>query len=68
MIVLFFIPIVDIIASIIVLVDIAKAFGKGVGFAIGLLILPFVFFVILGFGDAEYQAAAGTGQFSGSPA
>ena len=32
----------------------AKSFGKGVGFTIGLILLPFVFWPILGFGDAEY--------------
>jgi uncharacterized membrane protein len=46
-----------------VVVDIAYAerFGKGVGFAIGLLILPFIFYPILGFDSSQYrrrQAAA----------
>ena len=33
----------------------AKAFGYDVGFAVGLFFLPFVFEIILGFGDAQYQ-------------
>jgi hypothetical protein len=33
----------------------ATAFGKQVGFTIGLLLLPFVFFPILAFGSATYQ-------------
>ena len=31
-----------------------KAFGKGVGFAVGLILLPFIFMPVLGFGDAQY--------------
>ena len=34
---------------------IAKSFGYDVGFAIGLFFLSFVFFLILGFGDAQYR-------------
>ena len=49
------IPGVNLVIGIIVLVDLAKSFGKGGGFAIGLLLLPYVFFPILGFGDAQYQ-------------
>jgi len=37
--------------------DIAKRFGKGAGFAIGLIILPFVFWPMLAFGDASYNPA-----------
>ena len=56
-IVLFFIPIVSIIAAVILFIDVAKAFGKGAGFGIGLALLGFIFFPILGFGDATYQGA-----------
>ena len=35
--------------------EIAKKFGQGIGFTIGLILLPFVFFPILGFGDYTYQ-------------
>jgi hypothetical protein len=38
------------------MVDLAKVFGKGAGFAIGLILLPFIFAVILGAGAAQYQA------------
>jgi len=54
-IVLMLIPLVNVVVVIIVLIDLARVFGKGVGFAIGLLLLPFIFFLILGFGDARYQ-------------
>jgi hypothetical protein len=51
---LLFIPIVGFIVAIILTNDLAKAFGKGVGWTIGLLFLPMVFLPILGFGDDEY--------------
>jgi len=34
---------------------VAKKFGRGVWFAAGLAFLPFIFWPILGLGDAEYQ-------------
>ncbi len=37
----------------------AKAFGKGIGFFIGLLLLNPIFKMILGFGDARYQGPQG---------
>jgi hypothetical protein len=52
---LMLIPLVNFIIAIILLIDLAKSFGKGVGFGIGLLLLPFIFFPILGFGSAQYQ-------------
>ncbi len=48
-------PIVNIIMLILVYIDLAKSFNKGAGFAIGLVFLPFIFFPMLGFGDAQYQ-------------
>jgi len=42
-------------------IDLAKSFGKGIGFALGLIFLPFIFLPILGFGSATYVGpAAGT--------
>jgi hypothetical protein len=55
---LMLIPFVNFIILIIVDIDIAKAFGKGVGFGIGLILLPFIFYPILGFGSAQYQGSA----------
>lgn len=52
---LLLIPIVSIIFAIILCVDLAKAFGKGVGFAVGIIFLGFIFIPILGFGKAQYQ-------------
>jgi hypothetical protein len=52
---LMLIPFVNFIILIILVIDLAKSFGKGVGFGIGLLLLPIIFFPILGFGSAQYQ-------------
>jgi hypothetical protein len=52
---LMFIPLVNFIIAIILLIDISKSFGKGVGFALGLIFLGIIFFPILGFGSAQYQ-------------
>ena len=35
-------------------IGIANRFGKGTGFGLGLAFLGFIFYPILGFGDAEY--------------
>jgi ABC-type transport system involved in cytochrome c biogenesis permease component len=42
---------------IILSIDTAKRFGKGGGFAVGLILLPFIFWPMLGFGSAQYQGA-----------
>jgi uncharacterized membrane protein YgcG len=52
---LMLIPFVNFIILIILIIDLAKSFGKGVGFGIGLLLLAVIFFPILGFGSATYQ-------------
>jgi hypothetical protein len=54
-IILMLIPIVNIVISIIVTVELAKKFGQGVGFAIGLILLSIIFYPILAFGSAKYQ-------------
>lgn len=53
--ILMLIPVVNFIIGIILSMDIAKAFGKGAGFGLGLLLLGFIFYPILGFGDATFQ-------------
>ena len=50
------------ILFIILCIDLAKSFGKGGGFAVGLILLGIIFFPILGFGSAQYKGpSAGTG-------
>ncbi len=50
--------IVSIGMSIWLNVKTAQVFGKGAGFAVGLILLPIVFIPILAFGDAKYIADA----------
>ena len=52
---LFLIPFVNFIISILVMVGMARNFGKGVGFALGMIFLPIIFYPILAFGSAEYN-------------
>src|SRR5437867_816400 len=56
--ILCFIPLVSIIVAIIVAIELAKVFGKGTGFGIGLAFLGFIFYPILGFGEAKYLGSA----------
>jgi hypothetical protein len=64
---LMLIPFVNFIVAIILCIDLAKSFGKGVGFGIGLALLGIIFFPILGFGSAQYQGPA-AGSMSAGPA
>ncbi len=54
---LLFVPLVNLFVILVVVIDIARAFGKGTGFGLGLLFLGFIFYPILGFGDAHYGGA-----------
>lgn len=56
-IVLMLIPFVNLIVSFIVAFDLAKVFGKGAGFALGMIFLFPIFYPVLGFGSAQYQGA-----------
>jgi len=55
------IPIVNLVVGIVVMLDIARSFGKGPGFGLGLAFLGFIFFPILGFGDDQYLGTANRG-------
>lgn len=57
---LFLVPLVNIVIAVVVAIDVAKAFGKGAGFGIGLALLGFIFYPILGFGAATYTAPVRT--------
>ncbi len=56
--ILMLIPIVNMIVSIMVMVGIAENFGKGIGYALGLIFFGFIFFPLLGFGDAVYEGGS----------
>lgn len=57
-IVLFLIPVANLVAMILVGIEVAKIFGKSQGFGIGLGLLGFVFYPILGLSDAKPVTAA----------
>jgi hypothetical protein len=54
---LLFIPFINIVITFVVVMDIARAFGRSAGFGLGLFFLGPVFYPILGFGSAEYEGA-----------
>ena len=56
-IILLLIPIVGFVIAIVVSIDFAKKFGKGAGFAMGLVFLGFIFYPILAWGSAQYSGA-----------
>lgn len=51
---LLLIPVVNFVAMIIVSLEIRERFSKGVGFTIGLIFLPALFYPLLGFGSDVY--------------
>jgi hypothetical protein len=57
--ILLFIPIVNFIITLLASLGMAKNFGKGSGFGIGLWLLGPIFLLILAFGDAKYQGNQG---------
>jgi hypothetical protein len=61
---LMFIPLVNIVIAIIVMVDLAKAFGKGGGFAVLLILLSVIGFPMLAFGSARYIGPVADPQFA----
>jgi hypothetical protein len=60
-IILFVIPVVNLLAAITVFIDVAKNFNKGAGYGLGLTFLPFIFWPVLGFGDAKYVGDTSAG-------
>ena len=47
--------VVNLVLSIMMSIKLSKAFGKGTGFAVGLILFQPIFLLILGFSDARYQ-------------
>jgi hypothetical protein len=48
-------PFVNFVIAIILGIDLAKSFGKGVGFGIGIILLGIIFLPVLAFSSAAYQ-------------
>ena len=57
-IILLIIPIVSFIIWIVMMFDMAKSFAHGVGITIGLILLPWIFSLIVGFGSSRYRGPA----------
>jgi len=55
---LFLIPVVNFVIWIVIALELADVFGKTVPFGIGLILFPEIFYLILGFGSAQYQGPA----------
>lgn len=55
--ILMFIPVVGLVIQILALKGLAEAFGKDMGFVMGLVLLPFIFIPVLGGGSAQYAGA-----------
>jgi len=53
--ILFFIPLVNFIMILIIMWDLAKAFGHGFLMFLGFLFFGFICFPIVGFGGSQYQ-------------
>ncbi|MGB9965289.1 DUF5684 domain-containing protein [Halobacterium hubeiense] len=62
---LLFVPIVNVFVLAKISVDLAKSFGCGLLFGIGLWLLPAIFFPVLGFGDYEYRGPGGAAANAG---
>jgi hypothetical protein len=64
---LFLIPVVDIVILILMYNGLSKSFGKGGGFTVGLILLPYIFVPILGFGPARYVGPSAPGSATPPP-
>jgi Family of unknown function (DUF5684) len=65
--VLFIIPLVNLVILIIMMNDLSKSFGHGVGFTLGLIFLSLIFVYILAFGSSTYRGPAGAGAATATP-
>jgi Family of unknown function (DUF5684) len=55
---LFLVPIVNIVVLFIIYIDLAKSFGKSTAFGVGIALLGIIFVPILAWGDATYRGPA----------
>ena len=53
--ILLLIPVVGVIYYVLLCIRLARAFRKGILFAVGLMLLPVLFMLILGLGRAKYR-------------
>jgi len=60
-IVLFLIPIVNIVFLVLTMHALSLSFGHGAGFTVGLIFLSLIFYYILAFDSSRYQGPGGSG-------
>jgi len=53
--ILFFIPLINFLATLKIGIDVAGKFNRGILFGLGLTFISFIFYPLLGFGDYQYQ-------------
>ena len=54
---LFFLPVINLFATLKVSIDIAGKFNRGILFGLGLTFVSFIFYPLLGFGEYQYRDA-----------
>ncbi len=54
---LLFVPFINLIILFIMVNDLSKAFGKGIGYTVGLIFFSFILYPMLAFGDADFDAS-----------
>ncbi len=62
--VMFVIAIIELVLNIIIYARLAKSFGKSTAFTVGLVFIPNIFFLILGFDSSQYIGPNGTGHYN----
>ena len=55
---LMMVPVVNLIVAFMLCMDLAVAFDRGIPFAAGLFLLPFIFYPLLAFGEPDYVGSA----------
>lgn len=53
-----FVPILNFVVLIVIMYHISQRFGYGMGYALGMVFLPFIFYPIIGYGDSVYSTPA----------
>ena len=66
--ILYIIPLVQIVISLVVAIDLAKSFGKSDVFGVvGLWLFSIIGYLMLGFGSAEYKGPSASSDVSSAP-
>jgi hypothetical protein len=64
---LFLIPIVNIVILIVMMHGLSVSFGHGAGFTVGLIFLSLIFLYILAFGSSTYRGPSAPGAAAATP-